>query len=77
MIVDHHRSWNRSRHEPIEFVNDQLPSRVVCGDSERVVGIGRLRVADHEVAVTIVHLALEATAVTGIDVAVDVGYKAS
>ncbi|MDY7105079.1 MAG: SDR family oxidoreductase [Actinomycetota bacterium] len=36
------------------------------------------RVADpSEVAATIVHLALDATAVTGVDVAVDVGYKAS
>lgn len=30
-----------------------------------------------EVAATIVHLAMEATAVTGVDIAVDVGYKAS
>jgi 3-oxoacyl-[acyl-carrier protein] reductase len=30
-----------------------------------------------EVAATVVHLALDATAVTGVDVAVDVGYKAS
>lgn len=30
-----------------------------------------------EVAVSIVHLALDATAVTGVDLAVDVGYKAS
>jgi 3-oxoacyl-[acyl-carrier protein] reductase len=36
------------------------------------------RVADpSEVAATIVHLALDASAVTGVDVAVDVGYKAS
>lgn len=36
------------------------------------------RVADPaEVAATIVHLAVDATAVTGVDVAVDVGYKAS
>jgi NAD(P)-dependent dehydrogenase (short-subunit alcohol dehydrogenase family) len=30
-----------------------------------------------EVASTVVHLALDATAVTGVDIAVDVGYKAT
>jgi 3-oxoacyl-[acyl-carrier protein] reductase len=47
----------------------------------RVIGRSRIllkRVAQpHEVAATIVHLALDATAVTGVDLAVDVGFKAS
>jgi 3-oxoacyl-[acyl-carrier protein] reductase len=47
----------------------------------RIADRGRIalrRVATpDEVAATIVHLALDATAVTGVDVAVDVGYKAT
>jgi 3-oxoacyl-[acyl-carrier protein] reductase len=47
----------------------------------RIIGRSRIllrRVAKPaEVATTVVHLALEATAVTGVDVAVDVGFKAS
>ena len=43
---------------------------------DAVVLMGGVAMPD-EVASTIVHLALDATAVTGIDIAVDVGYKAS
>jgi 3-oxoacyl-[acyl-carrier protein] reductase len=47
----------------------------------RIVGRSRIllrRVAKPaEVAATVVHLAVEATAITGVDVAVDVGFKAS
>lgn len=52
---------------------EQRESRIV--DRSRIL-LRRIATPD-EVASTVVHLALDATAVTGVDVAVDVGYKAS
>jgi NAD(P)-dependent dehydrogenase (short-subunit alcohol dehydrogenase family) len=61
--------------ESTRHLSDDEKRRVRIADRSRIL---LNRVAEPaEVAATIVHLALDATAVTGVDVAVDVGYKAS
>jgi NAD(P)-dependent dehydrogenase (short-subunit alcohol dehydrogenase family) len=61
--------------ESTRGLSDEEQRRVRIADKSRIL---LRRVAEPaEVATTIVHLALDATAVTGVDVAVDAGYKAS
>jgi NAD(P)-dependent dehydrogenase (short-subunit alcohol dehydrogenase family) len=61
--------------ESTRGLTDDEQRRIRIADKSRIL-LNRIAQPD-EVAATIVHLALDATAVTGIDVAVDVGYKAS
>jgi 3-oxoacyl-[acyl-carrier protein] reductase len=56
-------------------LSDEQRHRVRIADASRML-LGRIA-EPAEVAATIVHLALDATAVTGTEVAVDVGYAAS
>ena len=61
--------------ESTRDLSDEDKRRLRIADKSRIM---LNRVAEPaEVAATIVHLALDATAVTGVDIAVDVGYKAS
>src|SRR5205085_3719775 len=56
-------------------LDEQGRHEVRVADRSRIL-LRRIANPD-EVAATIVHLALDATAVTGVDVAVDAGYKAT
>jgi len=65
----------RYRQSSVDHLDEEQRRRVRIADASRVL-LGRIAQPD-EVAATIVHLALDATAVTGVDLVVDVGYSAS
>jgi NAD(P)-dependent dehydrogenase (short-subunit alcohol dehydrogenase family) len=62
-------------HDSTRDLPDDELTRIRVADSARMP-LGRIALP-MEVAVTVVHLALDATATTGVDVPVDVGYTAS